>query len=110
VTIARGVWNTYELDLDMSAQTVTVFVNGTLIGSGPVVRSPGNVFNGVGFGVPFAAFSDVGYFDNLNVFTADSVSTSAPAGVPTLSAFGLALLGVFLIGTAWYATANSGRN
>jgi hypothetical protein len=91
------VWNTYELDVDMNAQTVTGYVNGTLIGSGPITGSPGNVFNGVEFGLAFGAFSDAGYFDNLNVFTVDPPPTS----VPMLSTWGLALLGALVVGTAW---------
>jgi hypothetical protein len=104
VTIVRGVWNTYELDVDMNAQTVTGYVNGTLIGSGPITGSPSNVFNKVEFGVPTGADGDLGYFDNLDVFTLGSMPDSEPAGVPTLSTGGLALLGVLLVGTAWYAT------
>jgi hypothetical protein len=106
VTIARGVWNTYELDVDFNAQTLTGYVNGTLIGSSPISTPPGTTFEAVVLGLGSTTDSgDVGYFDNLDIFTLDST----PAGVPTLSTGGLALLGALLIGTAWYATIRRPR-
>jgi hypothetical protein len=82
----------------LTAESATGYVNRTLIGSGPITGTPlGVVLEELVIGLSSGAFSDTGYFDNLDVFTASGV----PPSVPTLSTRGLALLGALLVGAAW---------
>lgn len=102
VAVTRGVWNTFELDLDMTAQTATAFVNGTQIGSGTVANTPGNVFNMVEFGLNSLPGSDLGTFDNLVLTTPNSPAPPPGSSVPALSGLGLAGLASLLMVSALF--------
>jgi hypothetical protein len=102
VAITRGAWNTYQLDLDMTAQTATGFVNGTQVGTGTFTVSPGNVFNQVEFGLNSLPGSDTGTFDNVVITTPNAPPSTPPgATVPTLSEVGLACLASLLMISAY---------
>jgi len=96
VAVNRGVWNTFEMDLDMTAQTVTASVNGTPIGTGTVANSPGNIFNMVEFGLNSLPGSDTGTFDNL-IITTPNAPPPPGSSVPALNGLGLAGLASLLM-------------
>jgi sugar lactone lactonase YvrE len=67
VAVAAGVWNTFVVELNHGAQTVSASVNGVPIGIGAITAAP-NVFNLVRFGlVDGGQPADVAYYDNLAV-------------------------------------------
>ena len=80
--VSRGVWNDFQLVVNYSAQTITGYVNGSLVGSLPFSNSSTTV-SAVGFGINFGPGADSGFFDNLSV-----VSTPALAVSPNPSALG----------------------
>ena len=82
VPIDNGQWYDFQLVLNYGTQTVSAYVNATLVGSG-AFASPGTNLVSVDFGsLPTGGNNATGYWDNLSVAT---------ASVPEPSAFFLCL-------------------
>lgn len=80
VSITRGVWNHYELDVNFINDTVGAFYNGAPVLQGTSFSSTGTALMGYQFyaqgGSPFVG-TDTGYFDNLSV----TASANNPAPI-----------------------------
>jgi uncharacterized protein (TIGR03437 family) len=79
VSIARGVWSHYELDVNFSNGTVSALYNGASILQGASFSSPGTTLDAYAFyaqGASPLIGTDSGYFDNLSVTASASSSAS----------------------------------
>jgi hypothetical protein len=90
IPVVRGVWHHLELDLDYSAQVLTAYIDGVLLGTGPFVHSS-TTLSLLSLGVNSAPGSDLGYFDNVLVSAINPTAT-----VPALSSWGLVGLALLL--------------
>jgi hypothetical protein len=83
VSITRGVWNHYELDVNFIDDTVSAFYNGAPVLQGAAFSQTGTTLMGYQFyaqgGSPLVG-TDSGYFDNLS-----ATASATPATTLTVS-------------------------
>ena len=79
VSITRGVWSHYELDVNFSNDTVSALYNGVSILQGASFSSTGTTLDAYAFyaqGASPLVGTDSGYFDNLSVTASASSSAN----------------------------------
>ena len=79
VSITRGVWNHYQMDVNFQNETVTAFYNGVPIVQGAPFSSTGTTFGSLAFYCQGTPATDLAYFDNLSM-TAQSAPTVSVVG------------------------------
>jgi hypothetical protein len=82
VSVTRGQWNSFELDLNFQTQRQSAYVNGVLIGQG-TFANPTTSLGLVGFGVNNLPGKDQAFVDNL------SITSSAVPELSTLTLLGI---------------------
>ncbi|MGD0200492.1 MAG: PEP-CTERM sorting domain-containing protein [Bryobacteraceae bacterium] len=88
VSITRGVWNQYELEVSFLNDTVSAFYDGAPVLQGASFSSTGTTLGLVAFYSQAGATTDQGFFDNL------SITASVPEPATFVSLLGAA---VFLL-------------
>ena len=69
VPVAFNTWNAFSLLFNFQTDSESAYVNGTLIGTAPIVASGATAltFFAFGYNDVFSASSDTAYFDNVEV-------------------------------------------
>ena len=99
VSITRGVWNHYELDVNFSNNTVSAFYNGAPSLQGASFSLPGTTLGLFAFYSQKGTTTDQAFFDNLSVS-----AVVVPEPTTFLSVFGA---GLFLLLMRRKAATNS---
>jgi hypothetical protein len=102
VSIARGAWNRYELDVNFASDTVSAFYNSAPVLQGAAFSSNGTTLAGYQFyaqGASPLVGTDSGYFDNLSV-TASAAPTATLMSIAVTPAGSTIALGATLQFTA----------
>ena len=99
-------WHDYEMAIDLTARTFTLFIDGANRGTYSAVYNAG-VTAAIAFGDLTEGGNAIADYSALSF---SSTSPGTPAAVPALPAWSLALLGILLASSALLLTRQSSRN